>query len=86
MDSYPSEIKMLYENMMRVNLLKYILKDPYERKRLNIQTFPFDYPALIVTAPVPWHTNFCLAKHFLHMKYFLGNPAVMAVQEAWEKG
>lgn len=85
MASYPPEVQMFYDDKMRVNLLKYLLMDPYERERLNIQTFPFDYPVLTVTAPVPWHINFCVAKNFLQMRYFLGNPAIMAVQYAWEK-
>lgn len=84
MNSYDKEIIKDYDDVMRLYLLKYVLNDPYEWKRLNIQTFPPEYPIMLVRAPVPWHNAFVIGQQMLFRHYFVGNPILIRVHELWE--
>ncbi|GJQ73710.1 DNAH3 [Trypoxylus dichotomus] len=46
-DTFEPDILSLYSQYMRIFMLKYVLNDPYEWKRLKIETFPVDYPTLM---------------------------------------
>lgn len=85
MNSYDKEIINDYDEVMRLYLLKYILRDPYEWRRLNIQTFPPEYPVIIVRAPVTWHASFTIGKQMLFRHYFVGNPILIRVHLLWEE-
>lgn len=84
-DGYEPEILKDYNEIMRLNLFKYILKDPVEWRRLNIQTFPVEYPVMVIRAPVPWHTQYNLGKHSLEKHFFIGNIVSLRIRELWEK-
>lgn len=73
-----------YDKHMRKYLLKYVLNDPYEWDRLRIVTFPFDYPTLIVRAPVPWHTQYNLAKQHIERHLFICNKVLLSIRNLWE--
>lgn len=83
MDSYDPEILHDYNETMRWNLLKYVLNDPCEWIRLKIQTFPAEYPVIIVRAPVPWHINFEVGQQLLFRHYFVGNPILLRIRDLW---
>ncbi|XP_068084555.1 dynein axonemal heavy chain 3 [Anabrus simplex] len=78
-----NEIIKDYEYSLRVAILEYILMDPRERRRLNIQTYPVEYPALVIRAPVPWHHSFCTCEQLVYHKLFIGNPVLMRLRDLW---
>lgn len=65
-------------------MIKYVLNDPYEWQRLKIQTFPSDYPPMIVKAPVPWHIPFTVGREALFRHLFIGNQVVLSIRDLWE--
>lgn len=74
-----------YENSMRVALLDYIMLDPKERERLNIQTYPIKYPVLNIRSPVPWHNSKVVSEHIMSYNYFCGFPVIIALSTIWER-
>ncbi|CAG9858599.1 unnamed protein product [Phyllotreta striolata] len=71
---------------MREHILRYVLKSPAERKRLQFQTFPIiEFPTLLIRAPVPWHTQVVLGKQFMEKHYFNGNIVVRKIRDLWWK-
>lgn len=81
---HKTEIVDLYFQFMRKNLLHYILKDPKERKRVNILRLPRDYPRLVIRAPVPWHNAYCIGQQLLEMHYYIDNVVVTEIRKLWE--
>ncbi|XP_050512273.1 dynein axonemal heavy chain 3 isoform X2 [Diabrotica virgifera virgifera] len=76
-------VKKLYCIYMRKHLLQYVLKDPAEWIRLRFQTFPSEYPIMLVRAPVPWHTNYCLSTQLMEKHYYNGNIIVRKIRDLW---
>lgn len=83
MDSYEPELMNDYDAHMRYYLLKYVLHDPYEWRRLKIQTFPAEYPTMIICAPVPWHISYVLAKQLLVRHLFISNIIMTNIRDLW---
>lgn len=83
MDSYRPEILVDYDKAMRWYLMKYVLNDPSEWKRLKIQTFPAEYPVMMIRAPVPWHTGYVLAEQSMERRYFKGHIVVIKIRDLW---
>lgn len=83
--NHKDEILHLYNFYMRKNLLHYILKDPKERKRIRITRLPRDYPILVIRAPVPWHSSFCLSKQLMEKHFYNGNIIILEIRDLWEK-
>jgi dynein heavy chain len=82
--THEKEVLQFYEQFIRKNLLHYILKDPKERKRLNIVRIPRDYPVLVVRAPVPWHNSFCVSQQLLEKHFYISNIVVLEIRDLWE--
>ncbi|RZC40467.1 DHC N2 domain containing protein [Asbolus verrucosus] len=82
---HKKEILMFYEVYSRQNLLHYILKDPKERKRLNVKRVPREYPIMIIRAPVPWHTSFCLSQQLMEKHFYNGNIVILEIRNLWEE-
>ncbi|CAH3998948.1 unnamed protein product [Pieris brassicae] len=80
-----AEIKEYFLLAMKRCLLSYILEDPSERSRLNIAFIPSLWPALIVRAPVPWHTSAVRAKQAMSYRYFEGNPVLVELRRIWHE-
>lgn len=78
------EIRDDYMNSMRVALLDYIMLDPNERKRLNIQTYPIRYPVLNIRSPVTWHQRKVTAEHLMQYNYYCGAPVIVALMNIWK--
>jgi dynein heavy chain len=79
-----TEVISNYNQSIRKVILDYVLLDPEERKRLNIQTYPIDYPPIIIRAPVPWHCTFVISSQMLDHKLFILNPVFLCLRDLWE--
>lgn len=51
--------------------------------RLGFKTFPKDFPTMLVRAPVPWHTQYCLATQYMEKHYYNGNIIVRKIRDLW---
>lgn len=85
MDTYEPDIVSDYNQHMRAYLLKYVLNDPYEWDRLKIQTFPAEYPTMVIRAPVPWHTQYNLSKQSLELHLYICNKVLRDIRDLWTK-
>ncbi|XP_018322727.1 dynein heavy chain 3, axonemal isoform X2 [Agrilus planipennis] len=81
--TYLPDLIKFYDDEMRVNLFKYILKDPTEWRRLRIVTFPVHYPILVIRAPVPWHAHYTIAKERILMRWNVGNIVLREITKLW---
>ncbi|XP_017770457.1 PREDICTED: dynein heavy chain 3, axonemal-like [Nicrophorus vespilloides] len=84
MDSYVPELTEMYDLYMRECLLEYILNDPYEWKRLKIDSYPSKYPTMLIRAPVPWHIQYVVGRQSLERRFYLGNPLILAIRKLWQ--
>ncbi|XP_023310238.1 dynein heavy chain 3, axonemal [Anoplophora glabripennis] len=75
----------LYCIFMRKHLLTYILHDPAEWDRLGFKSFPKDFPIMLVRAPVPWHTQYCLSTQYMERHYYNSNIIVRKIRDLWFK-
>ncbi|XP_052759353.1 dynein axonemal heavy chain 3 [Galleria mellonella] len=80
-----ADIREFFIMAMKRCLLSYILEDPAERERLRIAFLPPLWPALIVRAPVPWHTAFVRAKQAMSYRYYQGNPVLIELRRMWQE-
>lgn len=84
-DKAIKEIIAFYKLYARYNLFTYILNDPGEYIRLDIEALPKLYPITLVRAPVPWHTQYTLAKQFAERHYHNGNTVIIKIRDLWLK-
>jgi len=84
LDEIETEIKSDYEHSLRKAILPYILPGLEERKRLKIETYLVDYPAIFIRAPVPWHCTFMASSQMLDHKLFIVNPILLCLRDLWE--
>lgn len=84
LDKIEAEVICDYNQSIRKAVLNYILLDHEERKRLNIQTCPIDYPPITIHAPVPWHCTFQISSQMLDHRLFIGNPVLSSLRDLWE--
>ncbi|KAG5895229.1 hypothetical protein JTB14_003446 [Gonioctena quinquepunctata] len=68
---------------MRKHLLSYVLEDPSEWKRLEFQSYPMEFPTLVIRAPVPWHIQYCLSTQLMEKHYYNGNVIVRRIRDLW---
>ena len=73
-----------YYKSIRKAIFQYIIEDPEERKRLNIQTLPAYYPPIIIRAPVPWHSSYVTSSQLLDHKLYTCNPVLLSLRDLWE--
>jgi len=84
LDEIEAEVKSDYQHSLRKAILPYILPGLEERKRLKIETYPVDYPAIFIRAPVPWHCTFMASSQMLDHKLFIVNPILLCLRDLWE--
>ena len=83
-DSILKEIEAEYYKAIRFSILNYILRDPSELHRLRIQHLPmFNYPVAIISAPVPWHTDYTLSAEFIRHNWFSAHPILRRLYDLW---
>lgn len=51
--------------------------------RLGFKSFPKDFPILLVRAPVPWHTQYCLSTQYMEKHYYNANIIVRKIRDLW---
>ncbi|XP_076256705.1 dynein heavy chain 3, axonemal [Rhynchophorus ferrugineus] len=81
--SHECEILRWYCIYMRYNMVEYVLHDPAEWKRLRLESFPRPFPALVIRAPVTWHTQYCISQQYMERHYFQGNIIICKIRELW---
>lgn len=68
----------------RIALLKYILLDPSQQRRLRISRFPASYTPANIQAPVPWHHPYVTASHRIEYNLFIAHPLLLSLRHLWE--
>lgn len=81
--AHEAEVLKWYCIYMRYNMLFYVLHDPAEWKRLQIESSPKFFPVLVVRAPVPWHARYLVSHQYLERHYFNGNVIVRKIRDLW---
>lgn len=56
-----------------------------ERKRLQLEVEPPDYPSLTITSPVPWRTRLLLSKSRIGEMLMTTHPTVQALNLLWHQ-
>nr|CAD7398222.1 unnamed protein product [Timema cristinae] len=79
-----TEILADYYSSLRKAILDYITQDPEERRRLNIQTYPANYPVVHIRAPVPWHNSYVSLGQLVYHNLFTGSPILRTLQDIWQ--
>lgn len=79
------EILKLYEQGMKCAIFDYILKDPVERERLGIETYPAKYGVHVICAPTPWHATYITFKHILEEDLFIVNIVMTEIRDLWNR-
>ncbi|XP_059059125.1 dynein axonemal heavy chain 3 [Achroia grisella] len=80
-----ADIRQFFIIAMKRCLLAYILEDPAERERLRIAFLPPLWPAMVVRAPVPWHTAFVRSKQAMSYRHYQGNPVLIELRRLWHE-
>lgn len=84
LDSVDQEVRQCYSMSQNIALLDYVMLDPSERVRLNIQSYPQRYPALTIRAPVPWHQAYITSSQRAHYSLFIGHATMHALRNLWD--
>ncbi|XP_033238860.1 dynein heavy chain 3, axonemal [Drosophila pseudoobscura] len=63
--------------------LRYLLQSTMERRRLQLEMDPPDYPMLIIVPPVPWRSNLLMGKSRICELLMISHPAVQALNRLW---
>ncbi|CAB0007617.1 unnamed protein product [Nesidiocoris tenuis] len=74
-----------YYLALRTAIVEYVLKDPEERKRLNIETMPYKFPTVVIRAPVPWHASTVVNSQRFDYRFYGGHPVVLKIRELFEE-
>lgn len=72
-----------YRYCMKRALMRYILKFDEERKRLQIEPEPPEFPVATIKAPVPWKCPVQIAKNRLEEVLMVNHPLLQAIQMLW---
>lgn len=83
--SLQCEILEDYMLAVKESILRYVLQDPYEKLRLNLNLFPRRYPTIVIRAPMPWHTPFTMSKQKLSYIYFQGSCILLELKKIWDE-
>lgn len=63
--------------------LRYILQSDIERKRLQLELEPPQFPIITIKAPVPWKCSVQVAKNRLEEVLMVNHPVLQAIQILW---
>ncbi|XP_062127566.1 dynein axonemal heavy chain 3 [Drosophila sulfurigaster albostrigata] len=67
------------------SFLRYLLQSNMERKRLQLEMEPPDYPTLTIVSPVPWRTRLLLSKSRIGEMLMTTHPTVQALNLLWHQ-
>ncbi|XP_075164298.1 dynein heavy chain 3, axonemal [Haematobia irritans] len=65
--------------------LRYLLKSPLERKRLQLVEEPPEFPIMTIRAPVPWKVYVQLARNHLDQVLMTTHPIIRALNLLWHQ-
>ncbi|XP_059216601.1 dynein axonemal heavy chain 3 isoform X2 [Stomoxys calcitrans] len=65
--------------------LRYLLKSPLERKRLQLVAEPPEFPIMTIRAPVPWKVYVQLARNHLDQVLMTTHPIIRALNLLWHQ-
>lgn len=63
--------------------MRYILQSDVEKKRLQLELEPPDFPIATIQAPVPWKCYAQVAKNRLEEVLMVNHPVLQAIQILW---
>ncbi|EDV95581.1 GH15699 [Drosophila grimshawi] len=67
------------------SFLRYLLQSKMERRRLQLEVEPPEFPTLTVTSPVPWRSRLLLAKSRIGEMLMITHPTVQALNLLWHQ-
>ncbi|TDG53310.1 hypothetical protein AWZ03_000125 [Drosophila navojoa] len=67
------------------SFLRYLLQSNMERKRLQLEPEPPEFPILTITSPVPWRSRLMLAKSRIGEMLMITHPTVQALNLLWHQ-
>lgn len=65
--------------------LRYLLKSDDEKKRLQLELEPPEFPLLTIRAPVPWKSCIQLAMNRLDQMLMVNHPLIQGLHLLWEQ-
>jgi dynein heavy chain len=72
-----------YRYSIKRAFMRYILDSEAERKRLQIESEPPEFPISTIKAPVPWKCSVQVAKNRLEEVLMVNHPLLQAIQMLW---
>jgi dynein heavy chain len=72
-----------YRYCIKRALVRFILNSDAERKRLQIEPEPPEFPIATIKAPVPWKCSVQVAKNRLEEVLMVNHPLLQAIQMLW---
>ncbi|KAI3380917.1 hypothetical protein SNEBB_002522 [Seison nebaliae] len=78
------EAEVYYISLQKA-IVDYILIDPTEKGRLNINSTPRDYSIKTIRAPVAWHKRYKQGKSSLQLRLHNSNPIVLTIRRMWNE-
>ncbi|XP_030372078.1 dynein heavy chain 3, axonemal [Scaptodrosophila lebanonensis] len=65
--------------------VRYLLRSNLERKRLQLEMEPPDFPVLTIMPPVPWRTNLLTCKGRIGQVLMITHPTIRALNLLWHQ-
>jgi dynein heavy chain, axonemal len=72
-----------YRYSIKRNFMRFILNSDVERKRLQLELEPPEFPIATIKAPVPWKCTVQVAKNRLEEVLMVNHPVLQAIQMLW---
>lgn len=72
-----------YRFNIKRGFMRYILHSDVERKRLQLELEPPEFPIATIKAPVPWKCSVQVAKNRLEEVLMIHHPVLQAIQILW---
>jgi dynein heavy chain, axonemal len=72
-----------YRFNIKRGFLRNILQSDAERKRLQLEPEPIEFPIATIKAPVPWKCSVQVAKNRLEEVLMVNHPVLQAIQILW---
>jgi dynein heavy chain, axonemal len=72
-----------YRFNIKRGFLRFILRSDVERRRLQLEPEPIEFPIATIKAPVPWKCSVQVAKNRLEEILMVNHPVLQAIQILW---
>ncbi|XP_037908989.1 dynein heavy chain 3, axonemal [Hermetia illucens] len=74
-----------YRHHVKRAFLRYILKSENERKRLQLEMEPPEFPIMTIRAPIPWKARIQVATNRLDQILMVTHPVLQAINALWHQ-